>query len=320
MSEKLAYLQQKKLNPADELRDILTRLESRLPRLKRLNSTEALILLRDLDQAQRMFGELEARGLNLTSERGQFESVEGHLRKQVGPVLKALGGRSALKTHRPQPLPDSTRWWWQMDDLVAEQRRQQRQRMTIVGGIIVLIFGVVFVAFQTIFAPDPLVLARFDLQESAAREMRLGEYEQALDILAQDEQNLVETDGALLLLRAMAYEKLGQLDQAETVYQQAEQGYPDAVTFHIGRAQSYLEFAEPVKAETDARAALELDDEAAIAWLLLGQSLEYQQRYLQASIAYETAGDLAFEQGQNQVVVMARLALGRLGLSGAPMQ
>jgi len=59
---KLDYLHQKKLSPTDELRDILKQLEDSQPQLNHINPTQALITLRNLDQADQLFNQLEATG------------------------------------------------------------------------------------------------------------------------------------------------------------------------------------------------------------------------------------------------------------------
>lgn len=320
MSKTLSYFQQKKLNPADELRERLTALEAQLPRLRRLDAPQALAMLHDLDHAQQLFMVLEERGVELTSERGLFDSIQNRLRKGVGRILRAVGGKTVLHHHRPTPEPShDERWWWYLDEMVAAERQQRLRQWLIMGGIITAIFGAVFIALQTVLAPDPLVLARFRLQERTVEEIQLENYEAALVQLNEGLIELGQTDGPLLLLRGIAQEKLNRLDEAEQSYAEAKTAYNDPVSFHLGRAQTYLEFEEPAKAESEARAALDLNQESAVAWLLLGQALEYQAAYFKAGTAYETAGDLAFEQGHNELVVMARLALGRLGTTGPPL-
>ena len=51
-SNKLEYLQEKKLSPADDLREDLNRLEEVHFKAKSMNSTETLTLLGDLDQVK----------------------------------------------------------------------------------------------------------------------------------------------------------------------------------------------------------------------------------------------------------------------------
>ena len=50
----------------------------------------------------------------------------------------------------------------------------------------------------------------------------------------------------------------------------------------------------------------------ALGWLLLGQALEQQGQRFAAISAYERAGELALDSGQSEIVVMSRMALGRI--------
>ena len=81
---KLDYLQPKKLNPADELREILGSLEERQPTVGRFDAGQALNLLHDLDQVDALFHQIESAGLDLRPEQGRFQSIQSHLRKQAG--------------------------------------------------------------------------------------------------------------------------------------------------------------------------------------------------------------------------------------------
>jgi Tfp pilus assembly protein PilF len=74
-----------------------------------------------------------------------------------------------------------------------------------------------------------------------------------------------------------------------------------------------LRVNQPELAEQDVRTALEFDDDYPGSWLILGQTLEFQDRTIEAMQAYQKAGELAVDQGDNEVVVLSRLALARLG-------
>lgn len=89
---KLDYLQQKKLTPTDELRDLLKQLEDGQPQLKQINPTQALITLRNLDQAYQLFSQLETTGADLAAERGRFNGIQAHL-KACGPLSERFRRR-----------------------------------------------------------------------------------------------------------------------------------------------------------------------------------------------------------------------------------
>lgn len=315
---KLDYLHQKKLTPADELRELLDNLAERQPKVKGMTSTQALILMRDLDQLYALFNQLEARGLDLTAERGRFETIQARLRAGAGPLLKALGGPAALAEFRPSPAPDRERWWWYIHEEVAAQRKRSFRRITVGLTVVLLILTGLAVAFKTFLAPSPEVVARVETENQAYSFIEEGDYQAALTAV---EAGLAQapSDPSLILLQGVLLDTLGQTDAASRSFEQVQAALSSPVTFYLGRGQLELRMNQPEKAERDARTALEIDDDQPRAWLLLAQSLEFQGRSFLAIPAYEKAGQLALDQGDNQVVVMARLALSRLG-GGVPSQ
>jgi tetratricopeptide (TPR) repeat protein len=311
---KLDYLQQKKLNPADELRGLIDNLEGRRPALKSIDAPQALDLLQTLDQAHDLFQQLESAGLNLLPERGRFDAIQHYLQSKAGTILKALGGPAVLSEHRPQPAPERERWWWYIDDMVAAQN-QRRLRQVVIGvTLIAVILGGLFLAFKTVLAPSPEVTARLQAENDGFTFSDEGNYQEAL---AAVEKGLAVApdDAGLLTFKGVLQELLEQPDEAATTFQAAQAKLAeDPTTFYLGRGQLYLRLGQYDKAEADARAALALDENSALAWFLLGQSFESENKLFEASTAYEKASQLAMADSNFQVVVLARLGLGRVGM------
>ncbi len=312
---KLEYLQQKKLTPADELRERLVSLEERLVKIRSMASIEALQLLHDMDQTTLLFSQLEAGGLNLLPERGRFQTIQAHLRSRVSVLLKAVGGAAALAQRRPAPPPAEERWWWYIDQMVFAQQRRRRRNWLIALLVLALLVGGAVLVFNTILAPSPEVVARLEAENSAFNAIEIGDFPAAL---AAVEAGLakVPAEPSLVLLKGLLLETLGQEDAAAQTLAAAEKAFADPITYYMFRSQLRLRLNQLEKAEQDARLALELDDASAGAWLLLAQALELQNRLGEASAAYNQASQLAFESGDNEIFVLARLALARL--AGAP--
>ena len=312
--QKLDYLRQKKLNPADGLRELLHSLEQRPFRFKSMTSTQALILLRELDQSHQLLQELEATGLNLLPERGRFNNIKGRVRPDMAALLKALGGPEALAEHRPKPAPSAERWWWYINDLVAVKRRQQLRIGGITFVIIALLFGGAVLAFRTILAPSPEAQIGFEVESEANDAIQHQNYREALAVIENGLRQL-PNDAGFLLYKGVLHQILGEADEAEQAFVQA-QAQLELTNFYLSRSQLYLQFQQPDMAEADARATIEIDERSARAWFLLGQALQQQGQEFQAISAYETAGQLAFENGDDQIVVMSRLAIGQI--TGGP--
>lgn len=319
MSSKLEYLQQKKLNPADELRELLSSLEEQAVKIKGISSTQALFVLRDLDQLYTLFDQLTVAGLDLLAEEGRFKALQGRVRQSAGPLLKALGGASVLAEHRPMPAPSRERWWWYIHERVAAQRQRRFRRLTIFAVILAGVIGGMVVLFNTVLAPSPEAVARLEAENAAYAAMEAGDLQAALAAIEAGLTH-VPDDPNMLLLKGVLQSVMGQEAEAERIFAQVEFSFGPRENFYLQRSQLEMRAKRLDEAEANARQALALDENSAAAWLLLGQSLEAQGQGFEAIRAYEMAGDLAFENGNNQIVVLARLALARLGSEGISPQ
>ncbi|MBN1219212.1 MAG: tetratricopeptide repeat protein [Anaerolineae bacterium] len=315
---KLEYLQEKKLGPADELREVLSRLAEAHLDVRSMDLDRALAVLQDLDWVITRFDELEARGMDLRSERGRFQGIQGSLEKQAGPLLDAIGGPEVLRVHRPAPPPPPERWWWYINELVATKRQRLMRRVIIGLVVILLIAGGLVLVFNTILAPSPEAIARMNAENDAYLAVEQGDYAGALTVL---DEGLAQAPGnpSLLIFKGVVQQALGQEEAATQTFTEVRALMPNVKEFYLARAQLYLRMNQPERAEQDARAALELDEEFARSWLILGQSLEGQNKLTEAMSAYETAGPLAFEHNENEVYVLSRLALARVSQMPPPL-
>lgn len=311
---KLEYVQQKKLNPADELRALLDSLEERRVKLTGMEAQAAFQVLRDLDEVQTRLQELEAPGLDLLAERGRFDSIQNRLQQRAAPLLKALGGAANLAARRPQPLPPAESWWWYLDEWVARQRRRLRRQIALIVGVIILLLGGVYVAFQTVLAPAPEVVARLEAENETLAALDQGDYPAALAAVEQGLQK-VPGETSLLLLQGVIQEILGDSAGAEQSFGAAQVNVAQPVEFYLGRSRYYIRANRLAEAEADAHSALKLDQTLAGAWLLLGQTLEFQDQRAEAIAAYQQAADLAAVSGENEIFVTARMAAARIGSS-----
>jgi tetratricopeptide (TPR) repeat protein len=297
---KLDYLQQKKLSPADELRDILASLEERQLKIRTLDTDQSLNLLRDLDKVDTLFQQLEVAGLDLLAEQGRFKSIQARLEKQ------ALGGASTLSARRPQPPPPPEKWWWYIDQQVAAQQRRLWRRLIISLVIALVVLGGIVLLFQTVLAPSPEVVARLEAENEAYAAIDAGNYKEAVAVI---ERGLAKVPAGVV------QEILGEQTAAAQSFEQAQAGLNNRFDVYMARSQVELRVGQGSKAERSARAALELDPDSGAAWLLLGQALELQDKRFEAIPAYEKAAELALASGDHEVVILARLALGRIGAS-----
>jgi tetratricopeptide (TPR) repeat protein len=306
---KLDYLQQKRLNPGDELREILTQAEESAVKLKGMDSGQTLGLLQQLDQIDLLLQQVETAGLDVTPERGRFNALQAQLKQRAGLLLNRLGGRLLLAEHRPVPALE--RWWWYVDELAAAQRRRWlRQTGLIVLAIVVLVGGLA-IAFQTVWAPAPEVLARLEAENKANLAINKGNYQQALAFVEQG-LAMVPNDPSLLIFKGVIQQMLNQNDAADQSYSQAKAILGDPQEFYLTRAQLQLRYGRPGAAEADGRAILKTDENSARGWIIVAQALEWQEKYAEAMAAYQKAADLAYVSGENEIFVLARTAMARM--------
>jgi tetratricopeptide (TPR) repeat protein len=313
--KKLSHLQQKNLTPADKLRELLHDLDNRHTLVSQMTSTQVLGLLRDLDHIYHTFAELETSQLDLSAEKGLFTELQGHLKRQIKPLLKVLGGAAALHDYSPAK-PSPQQWWWHADEIVAKQQSAWQRQVLIIGMVIAVIFAAVFLALNTVFAPDPQVLARYEIERTTFSAIDAEKFDEALMGIEEGLKKFPQDEG-FWLTKGVLQDILKQPAATQT-FQQAEKIINSPFNFHLGRGQLYLRVNLPEKAEVDLRAALALNEKVSLAWLLLGQALEAQSKKVEASLAYEKAGSLALDNGESEIVVSARMALMRLGALNIP--
>ncbi len=203
--------------------------------------------------------------------------------------------------------------------MVADRRKQRLAWFGLVGGIILVLISVTILAFNTFLAPSPEASLAFQVERDAEMAIDEGDYRGALAIV---EQGLVQlpTDATFWLYKGLLHQVLAEEEAAERAFAQSQQYVEEPLQFYLARSQLSLRLGQAEQAEADARAAIELQENEARAWLLLGRALQDQDKGFDAAEAYERAGQLAWESGDSEVVVMARLALSRLGIATEPQE
>lgn len=312
MPSKLEYVQDKNLGPADDLREKLVVLEEAHFNIKTMDASQALALLRDLDDVTVRLANLTADGLDARPEQGRFQAVQGRLKQRASSLLNAIGGPQALSEQRPSPPPPAERWWWYIDALVAGQKQRLWRRLWLGLVIVVVVLGGLLVLFNTVLAPSPEAVARVQAEQRASAATGDGNYQQALAAL-DDGLAVAPNDAGLLIFKGITQQHLQQNNEAEQTFAEAQKILNNPLEFYLERAQLYLRFNQLDPASQDIEAALKLNDQSARSWLLQGQVFELQGQSLEAIETYEHAGQLAFDQNENEIYVMARMGMVRVG-------
>ncbi len=113
-------------------------------------------------------------------------------------------------------------------------------------------------------------------------------------------------------MMGLMYEALQRTEEAESQYAKAEALYESRALFLTARAQQYNILGWYDKSELDAQAAIELDDSLALAYCTLGGAYEGRSELAEAISVFQTCADLAREQNQDELYVIASTRLAYL--------
>jgi tetratricopeptide (TPR) repeat protein len=205
---------------------------------------------------------------------------------------------------RAQTRAPESHWWWYLDERVAQRKAERLRRLgwgSLAGAIVIAILAVLYVRF---LRPDEATRQRLEYVFSAESAIQRGEYSAALEAY----QNAIEVapdDAEATLMVGVMYEALGGIQEAEEQYAKAEAIYGSRALLLAARAQQYNLLGWHEQAAADSLAAIELNDSLAHPYCTLGSAYEGLQEMRQAIDAFQTCADMAREQGQDELYVIA---------------
>jgi tetratricopeptide (TPR) repeat protein len=295
----------------DDLRAGIRQAELFVANIRAHTSAEDLIgFLRRLDELTNQYEELDQKGVDLRAEATRLETVHRTLEEKDRIVVRALGPRGLyLAREKLHPPPD--RPWWYLDQRVAQRSARKLKRLAwalSIGAIVLALLAALYVRF---LRPDEATRQRLEYVFSGESSIQSGEYAAALEAY-QRALEVAPDDPEINLMIGVLYEALGQLEKAHVPYQRAEELYGSRVTLLSMRAQQYNTLGWYERAETDALEAIELDEQYAIAYCSLGSAYDGQGLVPSAIGAFQACADLAREQGQNELYVIATTRLAYL--------
>ena len=308
---KLDYLKQRPQTNLEKLRVNLDQLERLVGSLRYLEAEEAKRIPVLFDQIADGFRSVEQSGSNLRGERTQLETAQIDFERQVASYIRILGGRQAVRELRRERQPDLQQWWWYPDRRLAERWMVRSKKWIVWMGLAAVVLIGLVVFYQRYLVPDEATQTslthKFDAENLASQ----GEYRAALEeidlaIAARPDQI------DLYLFKGVLAEILGENDTAADAFRVAEIGTPSRVIFLISRASEYLRYKQPGLAIEDAQAVQDLDPNQASAYLILGQAYETSGDFQKAIDNYRLADQVATEQNDAQVQVIARMSIGQL--------
>jgi tetratricopeptide (TPR) repeat protein len=267
-------------------------------------------LLQLRDQLEEGTAQFERAGVDLRAELTQIETIDNMLIDKAPAIARSLqeiGGLSAL---RQDIEPSPGRWWWYLDQRVVATRARKASRVLRFGIIGAIVVAVLAVAYMLFLRPDEATRERYGFVTEGEMQLSRGNYEDALALYEQALE-IAPEDPEINLMIGILLEALDREDEAQVYFRRAEDNYGNEVTYLALKSQRYGYVGWYEKSEAVAFEAIEVDDSFALSYCSLGGAYEGQQRISEAIDAFQMCADLAREQGQNELYVIAtsRLAM-----------
>jgi tetratricopeptide (TPR) repeat protein len=301
-----------KLTPADELRDLLDRVERRLGSINGARAEDVIEMFDWLDRIVPLFAEIEADGVDLRPERTRWENIDSMMHAKAGRIVRQARGQIAPQ--RATRQPPSEHWWWWLDEHVREQTRRRIQRSLITVAAVAVLALVAYSVFNALFPTNPAVERAQGLQLAAERAVMEGNWAEAERQFAQAVQETPD-DVMLWAWLGVVREEQGNQAGAEEAFARAREVAGSELTFHLARGQVYIQANRSDKALAEAERAVELAPDSAQAHFLLASAYELSGRFVEAIAEFEKTSKLA-ENKEPQLVVLARMRMGMLLQTG----
>ncbi len=293
----------------------LDHLDVLVSKLGALRGKQALEILSVMDAIDARIKELKQTPSSIRAEESQFETSCAALRKGAGTFLRTVGGAGVLREERQQRNPPQEAWWWYVDEIYARQQRAAIKKTVTIGVISIVVIAVLGLVYQKFFAPSPEVVAKLNALQDSQNQAGAGNYAAALTEL-QKGLAVVPNDSELVLMEGVVYQLQGDQQQAADAFSRARKDFSSEEDFYLTRTQDYLSVNSYALAQADAMAAIGVNPQSAIGYLLLGGAQEGLQQIAAALKSYQKAYDLSDAQGLSNVSAEAKIRMAYL-LQGA---
>jgi tetratricopeptide (TPR) repeat protein len=308
ISTQLKAQKQKPQTRAEELRETLKILDTRIAQLFEAKPEEALDIPVLFDQVDQTLDELQELGMNLASELGQAETLSAQFTKKRTLFIRKIGGSQELEKARQANQPTKDRWWWYVDQNLAEENKQKAFHWFRIFAVAAVLLIILAAIYQKYLAPDPAIKASYGHQQQAENAVMEGNFEYAL---TEVQQALMYTpeDPNLYVLQGVILDALARPEEASSSFEIALQNYDQADQFYNQRTLVYLMMSDAERALADCETAIQINPDSALSYLEQGQAYEMLGDNQKAIQSYETADGIAQKSGNAQLQAVIRMTL-----------
>lgn len=278
---------------------------------------DAAELLSERTAIEHALAALAERGRDVRAERSRLDTIDNMIQSNAGMLVARVQG-GGLPALREQIRPPVDHWWWWLDDQVAEARRGAARRFIfLVVGAAALVLLLSFLLNRFGGTPEQKQAAVYSSQ--ADQRMTQGDYTGAIEAYEQSLEIVADQPEVLAALVAL-YDKQGQVQESQRALKRLEVLVTEPAQLEASLARAHELTQECELALDHAQRAVAADASYANAYLVRGSALECLDRWDEAMADYEIASNLAMEQGQDALYVLARTRLGMLlQMSGSGM-
>lgn len=298
--------------PISQFQNQLDVAENNFANLTKQDKDTILAYLNTLDSVHDKINYLQTnQDVDITGELIRFEVLRKKLNRKSSAILKQLGGNEVIRKARPSTATENEHSWWFLDQYVLRRRKKIVANLVKGFGILASIGLILVILFNTVFAPDPLVIARMKHYDNATFHASEGNYTESL---AEVEAGLAiapdEVD--FFVLKGILLERLDRADEAGQWYEKAKEITHDSEYIPATHGKFLLQMNEPESALQFIQEATDMNEEYAFGWLLAGQAHVNLNQVSEAHVAFTKAENYAFEQGYSNIYVAAKMNLASL--------
>jgi len=295
--------------PADRVREALDGAEDRVIGF-RGNGPQALELLHLMDQAAAGLAALQEAGVDVRAELTRFETVQRQLDRRKRQFLSAVG--PALREERNRARPEEDHWWWYADRLVAQERRERVRRILIWGASIVVVLVILWVLYDHFLRPPAYVREAYQRSGTGQLLAEPGDGQDLEGALSEFRAaaEADPTDPEYWVWMGAIHTQLGNEEEAQRAFDEAESLYGDSLNFLVQRAQAYLRVGDLERAGADANEAVSSYPEEGWTYAVRANVAVAQGDFIGAIADLETAADLAAQADNSQLEAFARTQRG----------
>lgn len=248
-----------------------------------------------------------SRGAFIDPEETKLSNFDALLDKNAALFLK-IAGKKTLKTERDKISPSPEKWWWWLDEKVRERKSRKIKKTITTAGIVV---AVLLVLYFTFFRLPPAEQSYLDALTQAERLIYEGEVDEALENI-QKAINIFPDRPTPYIMAGCLKEMIGENEEAQKFFTQAQGLYPNEVNFLIEKSNWYFRLNLLERAYSSIIEALQKEPENLAALNLLGSIYEAENKIPEALKVYTKVLELAEEQGAETMIPIARIKIGML--------